>query len=396
MLTLVLSAGLSVLSLNMFLPSLANIADDLGADYSLVTLSVSGYLGITAILQLALGPMSDWYGRRPVLLGALAIFILASIGCMLAADIYVFLAFRVAQAVAIAGWVIPLAVIRDTSPEQQATSRIGYVSMAMAVGPMVGPLVGGLLDEGFGWRASFLLYTLLGAVTLAVCWRDLGETRGERSAGFGSQLAAYPGLLRAPHFWAFAACIAFSTSGFYVFLAGAPLLAESIDMPTGRLGLFIGATTAAFMVGSFLSGRYGKHLPVTRLVIIGRLVACCGLAAGLGFALSGQASLGTLLPAILCLGLGNGLTMPGANAGAMSARPDLAGSAAGLAGALTVGTGAVLTWFAGAVLTREHVASGLMGIMLFCAVAGLVAAACAAFLYRTVQRAREPVSRPHG
>lgn len=123
MFTLVLLTGLSVLSLNMFLPSLSNIAEEFQSDYALVTLSIAGYLGITAALQLIMGPLSDLFGRRPVLLVGMVIFILASLGCALATNIWSFLLFRMLQGVIISGWVLSLAVIRDMLPAQEAASR---------------------------------------------------------------------------------------------------------------------------------------------------------------------------------------------------------------------------------------------------------------------------------
>lgn len=167
--TLVFLTGLSILSLNLFLPSLSNIAEEFQADYTIVSLSVAGYLGITAVLQLIIGPLSDRFGRRPVLLSGLVIFILASLGCMLAGNIWTFLAFRVMQGAIIAGGVLSYAIIRDSAPEQEAASQMSYVSMAMAIAPMLGPMVGGVLDELFGWRSSFLFFTVLGFAALVLC-----------------------------------------------------------------------------------------------------------------------------------------------------------------------------------------------------------------------------------
>ena len=123
MLTLVLLTALSVLSLNMFLPSLSNMAADFQADYAVVALSIAGYLGITAVLMLIMGPLSDRFGRRPVLLVGLAVFTLASLVCALAANIWLFLGFRVLQGTVISGWALSLAVIRDTAPPQEAQPR---------------------------------------------------------------------------------------------------------------------------------------------------------------------------------------------------------------------------------------------------------------------------------
>lgn len=370
-----LLTGLSVLSLNMFLPSLANIADELRADYSLVSLSVAGYLGATAAMQLILGPLSDRHGRRPVLLASLAIFVAASLGCMLATDIRTFLLFRALQGVIISGWALSLAVIRDTRPEQDAASLIGYVSMAMAVAPMLGPVLGGVLDELFGWRSSFLVYAALGAALLVLCWIDLGETNRTPSETFAKQFQVYPELLRSSRFWGYALCMMFSTGTFYAFLAGAPLVAESmLALSPAKLGFCMGTITAGFVLGSFLSGRYASRYALTTMMISGRLVACAGLVAGLVLFLAGIINTASLFGATVFAGLGNGLTMPSSNVGALSVQPRLVGSASGLAGALTVGGGALLASITGAVLTEEKGSYQLLGMMLLCSLAGLAAA----------------------
>lgn len=360
----------------MFLPSLGNIGADLRADYSLVSLSVAGYLGVTAVVQLVVGPLSDRYGRRPVLLAALTVFAAASAGCMLATDITTFLAFRILQSAIIAGWVLSLAVVRDTVPERRAASLIGYLSMAMAIGPMLGPMLGGALDELFGWRSSFVVYAALGAAALALCWVDLGETNHAPSETLATQLRTYPELLGSRRFWGYAACMMFSTGAFYAFLAGAPLVAETVlALSPGALGFYMGTITAGFALGSFLSGRYAQHFELATMMIVGRLVSCAGLTMGLAlFVGAGIEHELSLFGATVFAGLGNGLTMPSASTGAMSVRPGLAGSASGLAGSLTIGGGAVLASITGAVIDVQHGAWQLLGMMLLCSIAGLIAA----------------------
>jgi Bcr/CflA subfamily drug resistance transporter len=386
--TLVLITGLSVLSQNMFLPSLSHIAEEFQADYTLVSLSVSGYLAITAVLQLIIGPLSDRVGRRPVLLSGLAIFVLASLGCMLAGDIWSFLALRVIQAVIIVGGVLAFAIIRDSASEQEAASQISYVSMAMAVAPMLGPLVGGVLDELFGWRSSFLFFTVLGLAALVLCWIDLGETHNNPSETFMKQFRAYPELLRSRRYWSYTLCMTFSVGAFYIFIAGVPLVAETIfALSPAALGFYMGTITAGFMLGSFLSGRYSKRYPLTTMMIAGRIVACTGLMLGLALFLTGFVSVYSLFGATVFVGLGNGLTMPSANAGALSVRPGLAGSASGLKGAVTIGGAAILTSVAGAVLTEGGGPYQLLGMMLFCSLVGLAAAVNVLRINRSEQRA---------
>lgn len=373
--TLVLLTGLSVLTLNMFLPSLPNIATNLEADYMLVSLSISGYLGMTAILQLFIGPLSDRFGRRPVLLACMALFTLASLGCALATSIWVFLAFRVFQGAVISGYTLSLAVIRDTMSTQRAASLIGYVSMAMAVAPMVGPMIGGALDELFGWRASFVALVVLGAVAFAACWSDLGETNRSLSDTLMAQIKTYPELFHSRHFWGYALCMAFSTGAFYSFLAGAPLVAETLfDMSPSVLGFYMGTITAGFTLGSFLSGRYAQRYALTTMMITGRVLACVGLTAGLALYMAGIVNVVSFFGATVFLGIGNGLTMPSSNAGALSVLPHLTGSASGLSGALTVGGGALLMTSTGAVLTKQNAAYTVLGMMLLCAFIGLIAA----------------------
>ena len=372
--TLVLLTGLSVLTLNMFLPSLANMAADFQTDYAVVSLAIAGYLAITAVLHLIVGPLSDRFGRRPVLLICLAVFTFASLVCALATNIWVFLAFRVLQGAIVSGWAVSLAVIRDTAPPREAASLIGYISMAMAVAPMLGPMLGGVLDAVFGWRASFAVLFGFGLCLFVLCWFDLGETNKARSESFGKQFRSYPELLGSPRFWGFALCTAFSTGAFFAFLAGAPLVAlEIYGISPVMLGFCMGTITAGFMLGSFLSGRLARRYALTTMMLAGRLVACLGLLAGLVLLTFGALPVGLFFVSTVFVGLGNGLTMPSSNAGAISVRPQLAGSASGLSGALTVGGGAALTTITGVVLTAENGTSGLLLIMLIASSVALVA-----------------------
>ncbi len=372
--TLILLTALSVLSLNMFLPSLPAMADTFATDYETISLTIGGYLAVTTIMQLIAGPVSDRYGRRPVALAALAIYVIASIGCILAVEIGSFLLFRTGQGVIISGWILSLAVVRDTRPEREAASLIGYIIMAMAIAPMIGPLVGGALDEAFGWRSSFVVMAVLGTLLLAICLVDFGETNTDTSATFGTQFAAYPELFRSKRFWGYAVCMASSNAMFYAFLAGSPLVSKAVlGLGTAELGFYMGTISAGFMFGSFLAGRYSNRYALTTMIIAGRIIAGAGLALGVLLVLSGLVNVMTIFGATMFAGFGNGLTIPGSSAGAMSVRPKLAGSAAGLAGALAIGSGAVTTAVTAAVLTPDNGAYTLLAIMFTCAAIGLLA-----------------------
>lgn len=176
-LTLTLLAGLSALTMNIFLPSLPGMAAWFEVPYGLMQLSVALYLALSAALQIVIGPISDRFGRRPVVLGALGLFLLATVGTLVAPNAEVFLVFRMAQAVIAAGMVLSRAIVRDmVTDANQAASMIGYVTMGMTLVPMIGPVLGGFLDEYIGWQANFGLLLALGLAVTALVWADLGET----------------------------------------------------------------------------------------------------------------------------------------------------------------------------------------------------------------------------
>ncbi|MEM7225810.1 MAG: multidrug effflux MFS transporter [Pseudomonadota bacterium] len=382
--TLILLCGLSVVSLNLFLPSLSNIAADFEASYAVVNLSIAGYAAMTAVLQLVMGPLSDRFGRRPVMLASLAIFCLASLGCLLAQDVWSFLFFRMIQAAIISGYTVSLAVIRDIAGPQRAASLLGYLSMAYALAPMLAPMAGGALDEIFGWRVSFWAFLVMGVAIFGLCWGDLRETNQARAETLVQQIRSYPELLRSRRFWGYSLCMAFSIGGFYSFLGGAPLVAAAVfEMPTSALGVYMGSTAAGFVAGSFLAGRFAARHALTTMMIAGRLVACAGLLVGLAVLLGGLEHQLTFFGACVFYGMGNGITLPSANAGALSVRPKLAGSAAGLSGALTVAGGALMSALTGMVLTPENAAHGLLAMMLLAALLGLAAAFTVRRLERT-------------
>ncbi len=373
--TLVLLCGLSVVSLNLFLPSLPNIAAAFDAPYGVVTLSIAGYAAMTAVLQLIMGPLSDRFGRRPVILSGLVLFCLASMGCLLAGDIVTFLVFRMMQAAIIAGYTVTIAAIRDISGAQEAAGLMGYMGMVYAIAPLLGPLFGGVLDGLFGWRAGFWAFLAFGLAVFVLCWFDFAETNKNPSKALLDQFRSYPELLASRRFWGYSLCMGFSIGGFYAFLGGAPLVAWAFfGISAAELGVYLGSTTIGFVLGSFIAGKIAARHDLTTMMIAGRLVAGFGLLAGLIFLICGVVHPVTLFGACIFYGIGNGITLPSSISGAMSVRPQLAGSASGLSGALTVAGGALMSGITGAVLTEENGAVGLLGMMLLSALLGLAAA----------------------
>lgn len=372
LLTLVLIAGMGAMSLNIFLPSLPAMALHFGADYAVMQLSVSLYLVATAVLQLVIGPLSDRYGRRRVMLAALTVFILATLGAMLAQNVTQFLAFRLIQAVIASGLALSRAVVRDMVDDAGAASRIGYVTMGMALVPMVSPMLGGALESAFGWQSSFAVLALFGSAVLALVWADMGETARGAGRTLRAQIAEYPELLRSQRFWGYALTAAFSSGAFFAFLGGAPFLgSEVFDLDPATLGLYFGAPALGYTLGNFLSGRYSVQVGLNRMILWGTGITAAGMAVSLGLSLGGITHPAVFFGFVTFVGLGNGMSLPNAMAGQLSIRPSLAGSASGLGGALMIGGGAALSALAGLVLSPDRGAWPLQTLMLATSLAAI-------------------------
>jgi len=387
--TLIVLTGLGALSMNIFLPSLPGMTEHFQTDYRLMQLSVALYLGVNAVLQLFIGPISDRYGRRPILLGAILIFLLATIGCIFAPTAEVFLAFRMVQAVIVAGLVLGRAVVRDMYPQDQAASQIGYVTMGMAIVPMIGPAIGGLLDEALGWQSNFWMLILLGLFVLALTFRDLGETNTATSSSFGAQFREYPELFRARRFWGYCACAAFASGAFFAYLGGAPYVGtEVFGMSPAVLGIYFGTPALGYFFGNWISGRFSVRLGINKMILIGALASMGGLALSLILFLLGAKTALVFFGSMTFVGLGNGMVLPNATSGMLSVRPHLAGTASGLGGAIMIGGGAALSALAGTLLTGGTGAFPLIWIMFTTAVLGV-----AAIVY-TIRRERQVTGQP--
>ncbi|WP_133487231.1 multidrug effflux MFS transporter [Aliiroseovarius marinus] len=371
--TLTFVAAMAAVSMHIFLPSLPGMARHFQANYHLIQLSVALYLFMNGALQLVVGPLSDRYGRRPIIMSGFAIYILATLGCLAAPDVYTFLAFRMMQATVAVGMVLSRAAIRDMVPGDQAASMIGYVTMGMSVVPMLAPSLGGLLDQHYGWKASFWMQSLTGLLALTLLWRDMGETAPRQFDGFAAQFRAYPALLTSPRYWGYCLTATLTSGAFFAYLGGAPYVGSEIyGMTPSRLGYFFGAPAAGYFVGNFLSGRYAVRVGMIRMIFGGALITAFGMIAAMLIFAVGGGSEYIFFGAMILVGVGNGLTLPSANAGIMSVRPELAGSAIGLSGTLMMVGGAGVSAFAGFALGDGMSPMPLLWVMLGSAVLAVV------------------------
>ena len=364
---------MSAMVMNMFLPSLPKMTAHFETDYRYMQLSVALYLMVSGVLQIVIGPLSDKFGRRPVILGGLIGFLIATLGCIFAPTIEVFLFFRMCQAVVATAMVLSRAAVRDMYDQDKAASMIGYVTMGMAVVPMISPMFGGLLDELFGWKSTFWALFILGGLTLWLAWADLGETAVKSGKSLAGQFAEYPELLTSPRFWGYSLAAAFCSGAFFAYLGGGPFVGSVVfGLSPFWVGIFFGAPAAGYFFGNFFTGMFAQRLGVNRLVLAGTLINAFGLSLSLAIFLAGYGSPLSFFGLMTFVGLGNGLVVPNATAGLLSVRPHLAGTASGLGGAIMIGGGAGLSALAGAMLDETTGAFPLLYIMLGTGIAAVI------------------------
>lgn len=373
-LTLVLATAVGALSINIFLPSMPNMARYFDTEYALVQLAVSLYLAATALLQLFIGPASDRFGRRPVMLACMTVFLVGTLGAIYAPTIEALLACRLLQAFSAAGIVLGRAVVRDTVDAAHAASKIGYVTMGTALVPMLGPMIGGFLDETYGWQSTFVLTLVFGLVAIAIIYFDLGETNHSRSSSLASQFRTYPELLRSRRFWGYVFTAAFTSGAFFAFIGGGPYVSsEILNLSPSQYGFYFGILSVGYMLGNFCSGRLSSRIGINRMMLTGNIIAAAGMLLSIClFTLGYNHALCLFGPACF-VGVGNGITLPNSNAGIVSVKPHLAGSASGLGGAMQIGGGAALSLVAAALLSPETGPFPLLWVMFLSSSAAVIA-----------------------
>jgi MFS transporter, DHA1 family, multidrug resistance protein len=377
-LALVAVSALSPFAINSVVPSMPAIERAFDADYGRVQLILSLFLAAIAISQIFIGPLSDRFGRRPVLLIGFAIFVGASIASPFAPSIEWLIAIRVLQgASGCVGIVLGRAIVRDLFDRRQAASMIGYVTMGLAIAPMVAPLIGGLSQEMFGWRAIFWIMAMLGAACLAITWSYVPETNLQPTPrlSFATMFKDFRALLGNADFLLFTASTGLTTGVFFAFLGGAPFIAERLlGLSPAVYGLWFAVVPIGYAFGNFLSGRFTERFGVARMILAGNSLALIAAALPPLLYLAGFFGPAQIFAPMMLTGLANGVSLPSGISGAISVRPDIAGAASGLSGAAQIGTGALLSALAGAVIAGSDSPLPVFIIMVGAAVLAVIVA----------------------
>lgn len=355
------------LAMHVFVPVLPLAATSLGATPGEMQLTISFYILGLAIGQLFYGPLSDRYGRRPVLMTGLALYTIASFAALLSPTADILIAARLFQALGgCAGLVIGRAVVRDTSATTEATRRLAMMNLMVIVGPGLAPVAGSALGEFAGWRSIFVLLCLLGVCNTLFTWRLLPETsRMTADQSVGLILKNYGKLIRTPAFLGFAIGGGCATTSFYAFVGAAPFIfINQLHRPTEEIGIYLGIIVLGFWLGSLITSRLADRVPVRKLLVRSNIVSL--LAAIVLFAAASTGNLGVVLIVIVMFVFttGAGVASPAALAEAISVNPLIVGSASGLYGFMQMAIGAICTALAG--FGSDHALVSAAVIMLAC------------------------------
>ena len=354
-----LLAGLSAvgpLTTDMYLPSLPDIARQLGASSAQVQLTISAYLIGFAAGQIIYGPVSDRHGRKPVLIGAIALYCAASLACALSTSIEMLIVARAFQALGGSGGIVlTRAIVRDIYSGAHAGRELSVIGSVMALAPVLAPIFGGLIQTAFGWRVTFLALVGAGLAGSAVVWALLPETLNRRAAepvSVPSMLRSYRIVGRNPAYLAFLSITSASYAGLFAWISGSAFVLQDLyGLAPFDFGVAFALGSVGYMTGSAIAARVVVRLGLNGVLGLG----ACACAAG-GLAMAGAVAFGFMSAMSLVLPMaiylaGLGMVLPQGIAGAMTPFPERAGAASSLFGFIQQTAaaicGAVVGWFLG-------------------------------------------------
>jgi MFS transporter, DHA1 family, multidrug resistance protein len=354
---LVALTACGTLGMHIIIPALPATARALGISIGTVQLTITLYLIGLAAGQLLYGPLSDRFGRRPVLLGGMTLFTLASAATALAPNAPILIGARILQSIGgCAGLVLGRAAVRDGATPDKAAGQLAMLTVTMSIMPAIAPAIGGYITAFVHWRASYFLLTAIGAVTLLATLLMLPETNTGSSRrtplSFGR---GYSRLLLSPVFLGFSIAGAFTTTSFYAFMAAAPFIFENhLHVPTQNVGVCYLILMLGVAAGGTLANWLSKRVSLRTGLRVANGLAIAGAVCFMAAELTDNLSVLTVVAAITLFTAGSGMASPFAIAGSVSANPQAIGAASGLYGFFQMGYGmlctiAVESWHPGSV-----------------------------------------------
>ncbi|MDB5369287.1 MAG: Bcr/CflA family drug resistance efflux transporter [Roseomonas sp.] len=339
------------LAMHIFVPALPLAGADLGVSAATMQMTVSLYILGLAVGQLAYGPLSDRFGRRPVLMGGLLLYTVSGLAAALAPDAQALIAARLFQALGgCAGLVLGRAIVRDTSAPQDATRRLAVMNLMVTMGPGLAPLAGGILAGTAGWRSIFYVLCGLGVAGFLCAWRLLPETGsvGRAPPGSATLLQNYLRLIRSPAFLGYSIGGGCATTSMYAFIASAPFIfINELHRPPHEVGLYLAVLISGAWLGSMMTSRLVTRVAIGKLLIHGNLLSVAASFVLLGGVLTGNLSVLLAVGCMFVFTFGAGIASPAALTLAIGVNPRVVGSASGLYGFTQMTAGGICAALAG-------------------------------------------------
>jgi len=372
---LVALTALGPMSMQIFLPALPAIRSSYGVSAATAQMTLSVSMLAIAVATLAYGPLSDRYGRRPLVIVGLLFFLAGSALCAAAPDIWTLIVGRMLQgAGGASGMVLARAIVRDLYDRERSASVIAYLTTAMVIAPMVSPTIGGVLTDWASWRASFVFAGCVGLAVTALVLARMPETHTERDPieGFKSFFGGFGRLLAQPIYCGYVLHASFVLSVFFAFMSGAPyIMVDVMKRPATEYGLYFFMVSGGFMLGGLTAGRISARVGVDRMIVLGGMGALIAVSVAFVIMASGVWHPLALFGPAMFSAYAAGISMPNAQAGAVSVNPKAAGAASGLAGFIQMFIGAGVAQAVGTI--QNGTPYPMLGTMLVCTILALAA-----------------------
>jgi DHA1 family bicyclomycin/chloramphenicol resistance-like MFS transporter len=321
------------LAVHLFLPAIPAVKAGLGLSDSLAQLTFSVSLFGMAFANLFYGTLSDRFGRRPMLLSGLGLFLLGSVVSLVADSVWVLVIGRLLQAIgAGCGVTLVRAIASDVYGRAALAKAIAYLTMFYTLGPMLSPLIGGIVVDTFGWRGIFAFALLVGGLIFSSVYAVVYETGSfSQFSRSGMLLRSYAELFGELRFTSFVLQTGFSTGTFLAMAtAASTLMQESLHRSSSEFGLYFLLFPLGLLSGNFVSTRLSGRFTNGSMVLAGTILSLITVAAQSGFLLLGSLTPLTLFIPGFFVSFAQGIALPFSQAGAMAVRPQVAGTAAGI------------------------------------------------------------------
>ena len=340
-----LLSAIGPFAIDMYLPALPQIGASLGAEVGAVQASLTAFFLSIGVGQLLYGPVSDMVGRKPPLYFGLTVFAIASVGCALAPNIEILVAFRFMQGLgAAAGMAVPRAVVRDLHTGHAAARMMSLLMLVFSVSPILAPLAGSGVIAAAGWRAVFWVVAAAALLGLIATWRGVEETRTAEArldSSLGGALKAYLSLLRDWHYLGLVFIGGCAMAGFFVYLAGSPfVLINYYGLSSTQYSMAFAFNAIAFIGASQLTGRLGQRFGLVNVVKAAASASGFTMAALLAYYLMGGEQLAVLIGLYFIASAFMGLVIPTTSVLALEEHGEIAGTASALLGTLQMLSGA--------------------------------------------------------